>query len=298
MDKCYKKLDRFYLIGYSIWKDNRNFSMLAISGFFVFIASYFLYLSPLIKHKKAVYQQIIKLEKNLQVKQGSLADYRLCHKKLDLLKRQFFLDRNKYEKIKNGVFLSLISGQMLPEYLSVNYLKTYANKGTAFYSAFPIEVSMTGSKKSIVAFLYQLVNLRYPILIKQFHWSFFDKLDSDNKRKLTLLFIIYLDSLVLKHFLAMLPRNSMANLPVSSKAILARYSLNEMKMVGFLNEVFWGKTWGLVQLPDKKVYKITVHDILGLEKASIVLIDADKIISYVQDKKKYIELLIKSNKDL
>ena len=272
--------------------------MLVVSVFSVSAVGYIFYLQPLLIDKKFVYLKIRDLNGHLAEKQKILSSYAAYKEKLDPLRRQFFLESDKNKKYhKNEVLLALISGQMLPETLKINYLRPGDSQNKDVFVELPVEAAMTSNKKNIEEFLYQIANLQYPVLLNKFKWDFLDVLGSEAKGKITLLFTIYLQDSSVKLIFSKLAPSCVLNTAYLDNESLTHYSLSEIKMVGAISN-FSKKIWGLIQLPNKQFYKVKLDDKLGLEQGHIVSIDAKKIVIQEKDTKKTIELLSSNNKDL
>ena len=77
------------------------------------------------------------------------------------------------------------------------------------------------------------------------------------------------------------PRNPVfdyKNLQTSNENPLTHTALKQLEMHGFLSSDLTEKRWGLIQLPDKKIYKVERGDKIGLEQACITSIDRKKIV--------------------
>ncbi len=245
-------------------------------------------MKPFFENKKYVYAKIVELNLHLAEQQKILSAYIAYKAKVDFLREQFFLGLHDKKYNKNKVLLALISGQMLPEILTLNYVKSNPIKNKGVFFVLPVEVIVTGNRRNIKEFFYQIENLQYPILLSQFKWSFFDCLEEE-KGKLTLLFIVYLENSFFKCIFFRSNQGSVFNSVFVDKEILVHYPLSEIKMIGFLANLM-GKKWRLIQLPNNNFYKVELDDRLGSKQGYIILIDNKKIIVQEKNNRKTITL--------
>lgn len=288
-----------FLLGFYFLQEKRYIFFSLAFVCIIFVLNYFFNLKPAIANKKLVFTQIVALEAQLKAKKEALIVHDSLLEELKLLKRQFFLDNDSVKKnIKRKIMLSIISAYRLPQSLIVKETK-FITEREVFPPEFFVEVSVNNNnEKYIRDFFCQIANLPYPIFLQEFSWSFLDSVkNSHKKNKLRLLFSILGEQRFLyyaKDYLN-LPPNVVVKESVFQHANLPllQCPLDQLEMVGVLTETPVGKKWGLIKLPNEDIYKVELADKMGVEKAAIIFIGAEKIIAQVKGNKKEIKLRLK-----
>lgn len=284
--------------------------------FFIFITGYF-FLQAKLAEKKLLSLQINDLRIQLEKKQKEISEYRTYKKNIDLLKQAFFLypDESKLifksggqhkaisrDKLtQGGKLMAFLSGKSLTEPLTPYFLKRVASKKQAAFTESSVEILVGGNKKNIIKFLYQLSTLPSPALLKTFKYSLLFSRNRilDNEGKLHLFFDIYHEPEDTIFFTSLSTTQARDNvfdykkLSPDDENPLTHYSLVQLKMCGVLSADSTEEKWGLISLPDGKVYKVELGDELGLEHARVITINTKKIVVRESANGKISELIIR-----
>jgi hypothetical protein len=281
------------------YKASLKFLFVTANVFLILIIGYIFNLRAGFINKKLLQSQIIYLKKQLSEKQKVYLDYNLYKENINFLSKKIFLYPDAIRKFSNGErLLALISGQLLPKPLINRHLTFLSRKKQAVFTKFTVEVLLEGNKKYIIALLDQMTRCSYPILLNTFkcRFSYSKNKSLDESGKLYLLVDVYQgDDVSMSAVFSEQSHNNLFDdkrLQQGNKNPLTHYSIKELEMRGFLSVNL--KKIGLVQLPDKKNYKVQKGEKIGLEQAEIIYIGREKIVLCEKDGQATVELKIKS----
>ena len=244
-----------------------------------------------------------------------LAKYSNYQKKIEILKKEFFLDfqqDNFFQKAINDKFFCIYSNSKLIKNLEKKLSMKEVNSNTEIISKLilsslnclltkdfmqPSQINILSIKKinllhfheiefaiysttnNILNFINEIIKLKKTIIIHSFKLQPLNKLVNHNKQNAIFSLIFYDPNFYINYNLdfSKVIKGRKSNKLLFDEEIVNEYSFKKMKMLGFMSDNN-NKYFGFIGLPNKKICKISFGDYLGIEQGEVVGIYPDKII--------------------
>ena len=270
------------------------------------------YVWPLWHKKELLLTQTVSLKKQLTRQHNDLKNHQAEKKQMEMLQAQLFnypissgnadqISISFAQKImsitKQGeALLALLSKKYQLNLSSSSHLVVQVHNLDSDLTEAELSIELQGSKKKLLQWLQKIADRNDAITLQGFTWlgpALGTTVDDQNVPSIQLMYHLYYDN---KHRLFAAKRTSNirffdnSSLYPTAVNVLANYSLKSIKMLGFIQSEPSDQQWALIQLPGGVVHKIKLGDELGLEHATVILIDEKKILLRSKQEKKTISL--------
>ncbi len=201
--------------------------------------------------------------------------------------------KSDFSKSKNKYILHLLNSIFIKSFIQSYQIQLLDIRKINLPNSYKINFAISSDIDNNFHFINEFLELHKNIIIQRFKLQFFFNLKKyfiKNNILLSIYFVPCFD--INKPIPELLTVNNKYIISVFEKDILTKYPLEKIKSLGFLSDNK-NLTFGLIELPNKKVYKIMLGSYLGIEQALVIGIYPEKIILINTKSNKIIILLNK-----
>jgi hypothetical protein len=265
-----------------LWSARFKIIVILGTSSIIFVLGYFFCLRGHLEIREKEYLNLLALKKksNEQLKIAVGPSYQ---KEVKNLKDKFDIYVN--DQIDKHVS-HILSGQLISPTIEIDKNLLISLKGKNYLL----------KTSDFIQFLNSIASINKFILLKRFKWSILNIFPYFKRKNIFFLFKVYSFNTSRENLILALSKKKLNIKFTLEKDVLLQYSLKKIKMIGFYayNEI---KKIGFIQLPNKKIYKIQLGDLLGKEQGLVIGI-YDKNIFILNKNFKKITRLSIDNREL